>query len=61
VVWDGAQEFGFLIDLVGDVETGSLQATRAGRSWRGGVNDLSSPSDRHHAVLVGGDDGIFEK
>lgn len=35
MVWDGAQEFGFLTDSVGDAETGSLQAMCAGNSWNG--------------------------
>lgn len=61
MVWDGAQEFGFLTDSVGSAETGSLQATCAGYSRVGGrsVNNLSFPSDTHHAVLVGGDYDVF--
>lgn len=48
---DGAQQFGFLTDPVGSAETGSLQAARAGHSWRGGLNDLSSPCDRREMVM----------
>lgn len=60
MVWDGAQESGFLTDSVGDAETGSLRATCAGHSRGGGsVNNLSFPSDTHHAVLVGGDYDVF--
>lgn len=61
MVWDGAQQFGFLTDPVGGAETGSLQATRAGHSWSRGLNGLSSPRDRPHAILVRGDDDVFEK
>lgn len=52
MAWDGAQEFGFLTDPVGDADRGGAHAACTGKSLREGMNDLSSHGGGHHAVLV---------
>lgn len=47
MAWDGAQEFGFLTDPVGDADRGGAHAACTGKSLREGMN-----GGGHHAVLV---------